>query len=351
METNETYYTDLIAKYLAGECEPGEIHELEAWVASDPACEKHFRATAGAWRLVNAGPLITPDAMERDWNALRAKLNLKADGNDVTGTVRMDPSASGRSAGRRKVIFTLPMVLRVAAVILLFMAPVFLLYRYLLSDHAITVAAYDAPKETTLPDGTVITLNTGSHIVYSSGFSGPLRRVTLSGEAFFEVARDRSRPFIVSSGDFSVRVAGTTFFIDTETNHKTAEVILESGCVRVYGTGQPGQPVTILPGERAELAPDGRQITKSRITGRNYLAWKTLHIEFDNTPLSEVTGILKQVYRKEITISGPHLASCPITVTFDHQTLDEVLQVISATLGLRVSQTGSAIVLSGEVCR
>lgn len=351
METNETYFTDLIAKYLAGECAPEEVRELEEWVVSDAAHEKHFREASGAWRLVNARSFITPDAMERDWNALRAKLNLKADGNDVTGTVRMDPSASGRSAGRRKVVFTLPILLRIAAVILLFMAPVFLLYRYLLSDHEITVAAYDAPKETTLPDGTAITINTGSYIVYPSGFSGPLRRVTLSGEALFEVARDRSRPFIVSSGDFSVRVAGTTFFIDTETNHKTAEVILESGCVRVYGTGQPGQPVTILPGERAEITPDGRKITKGMTTGRNYLAWKTGHIVFDNTPLSEVAGVLQQVYRKEITISGPHLASCPITVTFDNQTLDEVLQVISATLGLRVSQTGSAIELSGEVCR
>ena len=82
----------------------------------------------------------------------------------------------------------------------------------------------------------------------------------------------------------------------------------------------------------------------------NFLAWKTKHIVFNNTPLNEVVALLTKVYHTSIRLSGDRLSDCRITTTFDRQSLESVLNVLKATLDLQARTTGAGIELSGHGC-
>ena len=332
MNTNETYYINLISRYLYGEASPPEISELEKWVKADPANADLFSAYRKTWKAIEDSKIESSADPDRDWNALESRLRLTASG-------------SPRPAFR-----IMHWSLRIAAMILLAAIPAFFLYHYLKPQDEKQLTATGDLSECVLPDGTLVTLNTGATLSYPAHFKGNFRKVTLEGEAWFEVAHDRARPFIISAGDARIRVVGTSFFVNTRTFRDTREVILASGIVRVYYESQPGSATLLYPGEKAELDARGGAIVKTTNEDPNFLAWKTKHLVFSNTPLNEVAALLSGVYHTSIRLSGNNLSDCRITTTFDRQSLESVLNVLKATLDFQIRNTGAGIELSGKGC-
>jgi ferric-dicitrate binding protein FerR (iron transport regulator) len=174
--------------------------------------------------------------------------------------------------------------------------------------------------------------------------------VTLQGEAWFEVAHDKSKPFIVAAENVRIRVVGTSFFVNAKTGNDAKEVILASGIVQVYYDDKPEKSAMLLPGDKAELITGGYEIVKTTNRDVNYLAWKTKRLVFTNTPMNEVVALLTRVYNTNVRLSGAGLSDCTITATFDNQSLESVLNVLKATLDLQVRNSGAGIELSGHGC-
>lgn len=333
MKTNATYFIDLITRYFYSEATPGEIHELETWVKSDPANAQTFSEYQKTWKTIEHTRIASSIDLDLEWNDLKVKVEK------LPSSVR-PPQYS-----------ILPWLLRIAAVFLFLAVPSFFLYKYLNHPGEKQLTATTEMVEQTLPDGTVVTLNSGATLSYPDRFEGSFRRVTLQGEAWFEVARDKTKPFIVAVENVRIRVVGTTFFVNSKSYHHTREVILSTGLVKVYYENKPEKTAFLLPGDKAELSCDGYTIAKTTNEDVNFLSWKTKHIVLSNTPLNEVVALLTKVYHTSVSLSNDGLNDCRITATFDRQSLESILNVLKATLDLEVRITGTGIELSAHGCQ
>lgn len=363
METNSTYYIDLISRYFCGEATPEDILELETWVKTDPANAAAFSAYHQTWTRLEDDSMHPEENLDQEWKSLASRLNFSKDNlgetqpdlriirSSITTPESKIVNGSARlrlAPVRKSKIYSLS--LRVAAIFLLFAIPTFFLYQYLTKTEVKQLSAGNEIMEYTLPDGSAVTLNAGAILTFPSDFDGPLRQVTLQGEAWFEVARDKTKPFIIAAGNARIRVVGTSFFVNTKTARNTREVILASGIVRVYYENSPGTATLLLPGEKAEMATDQHEIIQSRNPDANYLAWKTRYIVFEDAPLKDVIALLNRVYMTNIMLTDKTLGDCRITATFDKQSLESVLNVLKATLDLQVRNIGNEIHLSGNGC-
>lgn len=352
MELNETYYTDLITKYASGEISEQEVRQLEAWVKSDPANAGKFREMLKVWNLAGQSSHVADPDIDEEWNILKSRISQVKNETNITGEFKpvfhiADVTDQPSLTGRRRRIFAL--TLRIAAGFMLLMLPAYFLYKTVTAVTSVRITAAATIKEVRLPDGTLVVLNSGSTLEFPSEFTGHFRRLSLRGQAWFDVTRDPSRPFIIASEDLRIRVAGTSFFVDTKISGNSKEVILEKGGVRIYYDRQGSQEAILLPGDRAEADLD--RITRSRNTDENYLAWKTHHIVFRNTPLKEAARVLTAVYKTPVTITGSNTENCLITATFDRQSLGSVMNVLKATLDLQIRDTGKGMEISGDGCK
>ncbi|MCK9424118.1 MAG: FecR domain-containing protein [Bacteroidales bacterium] len=335
MKTSSSYYDDLITRYLSGEASAGEIHTLEHWVKADPANRKVFEEYSKTWSTLGKSRIEYTLNLDMEWNIIQLKISTSKHKD-----LRFFRPSS----------FVLRL-LRVAALLLLLAIPTFLLFRYFLHPVEKQFSAQNDVVSCKLPDGTAVTLNKGATLVYPSRFNDSPRLVTLKGEAWFEVSPDKTKPFIISAENVRIRVVGTSFLVNTITSNNSKEIILSSGKVKVYFEDRPDKNAVLSPGEKVELITDGYAIHKNINTDVNYLSWKTKHMVFNNTPLPDVVTLLVNVYHTSILIYDDSLKNCRITATFDHQSLESVLNVLKATLDLQVRNSGSGIQISGHGCR
>ena len=145
-----------------------------------------------------------------------------------------------------------------------------------------------------LSDGTKVWLNADSKIKYPVSFGKDKREVSLHGEGYFEVAKDSTRPFIVSTDKMDVKVLGTTFDVNTYEDEGKSFVVLVEGLVEV--SAGKGESRIITPGHMAEVNMYDVQakIQVSKCDTEHYVAWKNGNFSFRNASLTE---ILKRVSR------------------------------------------------------
>jgi len=241
-------------------------------------------------------------------------------------------------------------ILRLAAVILLLAVPSFLIYRYLVRPEVSQLTAAATILEGKLPDGSAVTLNSGATLEYSSSFRSAKRNVKLRGEAWFDVKHDNNRPFIITRDKVRVEVLGTTFYVNTNAQNGKMEVILNSGSVAVFYEDRPEEKILLAPGEKAEIAIDQPKIEKMVNTDLNYRSWMTKRFVYNNVPLMNIVADLNKVYHANLRISTPAISNCLVTATFDHQTVESILNVLRATLDLGITSHGSWTELSGNKC-
>ena len=140
-----------------------------------------------------------------------------------------------------------------------------------------------------LSDGSVVYLNADSRLRYPETFTGGERKVYLEGEAYFEVAKDASRPFKVVARGVEVNVLGTHFNVNAYPEHTDVVTTLAEGKVQVAGGAS---QAVLVPGEQAIASPEGMEVRKVDVQA--YTSWKDGVFVFRSMPLEE---IMEQVYR------------------------------------------------------
>ncbi len=165
--------------------------------------------------------------------------------------------------------------------------------------NTITVPKGSKPLQLQLADGSKVWLNVESSITYPTAFSGSVRSVEITGEAYFEVAPDPQMPFKVLKGDAEVSVLGTHFNMNTYTNEAAMKVTLLEGSVRV----QKGTATGMLkPGQQAVISPNSKnkiQVVKAEI--EQVMAWRNGLFNFEGARLDEVMRQLERWYNIEVT--------------------------------------------------
>lgn len=176
-----------------------------------------------------------------------------------------------------------------------------------------------------LPDGSIAYLNSSSSIKYLSGFIGDERRVLLEGEAFFEVAKDKSKPFIVESRTIETVALGTAFNVNAFNDSHVIRVSLVEGEVRVNQMGNNGKTVILNPGRELVVVPDTRSFLEIPFNLEDVIGWKEGKLVFNHSTIDEVSQKLERWYGVQIQIKGKVPENWKVTTVYEDQTLKNVL--------------------------
>lgn len=153
----------------------------------------------------------------------------------------------------------------------------------------------------TLSDGSKVWLNAGSSITYPLAFTGNERKISMTGEAYFEVAHDKTRPFYVSKGDMQVQVLGTHFNVNAYDDENDIKVTLLAGSVKV---GNNTGSIVIKPGEQAMVITNQRPATSNRVDIEQVMAWKNGRFQFSDASIETIMKEISRWYDVEIIYDG-----------------------------------------------
>jgi transmembrane sensor len=152
-----------------------------------------------------------------------------------------------------------------------------------------------------LQDGTKVWLNAASSIKFPVAFIGNERTVEITGEAYFEVAKNREKPFHVMCNGSMIEVLGTHFNVNAYPDEETTNTTLLEGSVRVV---KGSSEKTIKPGEQAQISIDGNLHTTSNVNVDEVVAWKNNAFLFDNTDVKKLMRQLSRWYNVDIVFKG-----------------------------------------------
>lgn len=179
----------------------------------------------------------------------------------------------------------------------------------------------------TLQDGTEVWLNAQTRLTYPTHFSEKERRVTVEGEAFFKVAKDDNKPFIVTSNDIDIRVLGTEFNIHSYPEESTSRVSLIEGSLQIELLDSGSEKVILKPNE--EVCVQNNRMLISPIQDADYFLWRDGIYSFTDEKLGEIFKKLELYYDIEINVKNPSILEWKYTVKFRQRDgIDEILRLL-----------------------
>ncbi|WP_161554459.1 FecR family protein [Sinomicrobium soli] len=208
-----------------------------------------------------------------------------------------------------------------------------------------------------LPDGTQVRLNSNSEITFPERFEGATREVSLRGEAFFEVTKDKTHPFIIKTGALETRVLGTSFNIMAYEGREGVEVSVATGKVSVKRRlpetldGQRQQEVLLYPSEQVVYHPGSEEFVKSSIPADSIALWKDGILSFNRVSLEDAAVILEHWYGKKVILKNPALKHCIIRGKHKNESLANVLHSMQYALGIRYEIREDEVIIDGKGCQ
>jgi len=176
-----------------------------------------------------------------------------------------------------------------------------------------------------LPDGSKVWLNAGSTVSFASDFGKKARTISLNGQAYFDVRKDKI-PFEVKAKSFNVKVLGTAFDVFAYPDEEAA-VTLERGKVEISTNAGTGSE--LHPGQRAVIDKTTKQITTNEVDSKNFVSWKDNRLIFNDEPLFKVATCLERWYNLKIDIRDESIKNMKINGTIEYESINEVIDLLS----------------------
>lgn len=184
----------------------------------------------------------------------------------------------------------------------------------------------------TLSDGTRVWLNAETTLRYPVHFTGTERKVMLSGEAYFEVSKNKAMPFRIQSNGQLIEVVGTAFNLSSYPDDSLIATTLIEGKVKVSLTGAPETQTTLLPGNQSILIKGKKQIKQQAVDTKLYTAWKDGKFIFMNQPLEEMMKTLARWYDVEVIFNKESSKKLSFTGEIEkYKEFEKVLLLIEKT--------------------
>jgi transmembrane sensor len=321
---------NLIIKYLSNRYDAVEKEAVNAWINTSEKNRKDYEDIKKIWEAAEAAPdTIQPD-FDKAWKNIKAQTGIR------------EPNE------RRLTIGNHMNLLRVAAALIILIGTGIILKKVYFEKPVMNIEASlnNSKKKIQLADGTTIFLNRNSKLTFPKKFNHNAREVFLEGEAFFKVARDTSHPFIVHASVTVVRVLGTSFNIKaTDSVHIFVSVL--TGKVAFTAKNKPSESIHLEKGDQGSYETTTQHMNKTHYNDENFLAWKTGIIRFNNQTLGNAVKVLSGYYSKTIE-AEPSLQNRLITVSFDNQPLNEVLEIMKLTLNITIQNDSDKITLKAQ---
>jgi transmembrane sensor len=308
MNVDKSFET-LIARYLNGECSGQEVDELYTWVNQHPDHKKTYLAIKDTWDSLS--------------------------GKDVSIDKQLAIFYKNQSERSKAVTISWwKQAVAAAAVLAIGLVSGILLTQQQspVQDQEIAFSVpFGSKSSVTLPDGSEVMLNSGSKLTYFSTSTPGIRRVSLNGEAYFNVKKEEGIPFIVNASDFSIEVTGTEFNICTYDDNNFSSTTLTEGEVTL-SFHKSGQQFELIPGERLRYDRETNRYSKALVDVEPEIAWKNSEFIFRSMAFSELVRRLERWYDVNITYSAEQLKDYTYTGRFKNQeTIWQVLDALKLT--------------------
>lgn len=328
--------TYLLSRYLDNECTRQEMDELLDHIARHPEDER------------------LRDALQKAWDSEDPIVRI---GDRFIGERQRSmpsPVAGGKAVDARAFAW------RVAACILVLAVGFsgFFFWQRQRGESLTADASVHAKAVTTsngehrltvLPDGSKIWINNNSKVSYERSFNDKTREVILEGEAYFDIASDPRRPFIIRTGTVSTIVLGTAFNIRAFPNENTVTVTVARGTVRVQDENNKSEIITA----NQQLTVDLRSthVEEHVVNAVAATQWVKEDLILHEVTFGEVEEMLEERYSVDIQFDNERLKKCRFTSTFfQNASLDEVITAICLVNGASYDTSGNVITIHGEGC-
>jgi transmembrane sensor len=328
---NQNINTELIARYLANETSFEENQQIDKWIEADYENEKLFKEYKRTWEELKTFKNKSIIDIDEEWNKISNVIDQKE---------KSQPKS-------RILVSNFTKIAAIFIFVILSGAGIAFLDNQI---RFVTIKTSDLTHDILLPDGSEVTLNVHSKLKYLKKFKENKRQVFLNGEAFFDVATDSTKPFVISVSNAVIEVLGTSFNVNAYKENKNIEVVVSEGKVALSSTKLVTEKVILKKGDKGFLDKKKAKVKTVKNSNLNYVAWKTKKLVFENTRLIEVIEEINQVYHTNIVIRSPEIADCKITVTFNKKSIDAILTILKNTLDIEISKSDKTIILTGKGC-
>lgn len=317
---------DLIAKVLSGDASKEEITLVETWKNGSAENSDYFELSKKLFSAINDVKIVYDVNTVAAWNKL-----------------------DGRISGETKIIplYKRAAFMRVAASLILLVALGFVI-KFIIDPNEVQPMQYSALNKTvldTLPDGSKVFINKNSELSYVA--DKETRRVTLKGEAFFEVVHNEKQPFEIVINDVVIKDVGTAFNVKALPGNNTIEVIVESGEVQFYTSTDSG--LNLKKGQKAIYNITNKQFVKGVLEPAESIAsYRSRTFNFNGTPLNEVIKQINNVYDVNIDLDNEQIGNKELSVEFNNEPVDVVISIIAETLDLEIEKRDSSVILKSK---
>lgn len=308
-------YQELLLKYFVGDISTEEIKALKSWLAENPENRKLFDKRNELWQATS----IHSRQFDVDsaWDELSSGIDLEQKKSKIK-------LVGNRAYSLMKVAAALAFILVIGTLVILGKARSTL---SLLADSRVVVTACHGEKANVrLADSTEVILNSGSGLEYDASFNIKRREVKLSGEAFFNVKTDPSRPFIVRAGNIEIVATGTKFNVLSFAEENRIEATLVEGKITVKPEGK--EAMIVNPGEQFVYTKKTGDFTIEKVHTESVTSWKENKLRLMDTPLEEAFRKIARVYNVKFSITDRRLLDLKYTATFIDENIEEVMEML-----------------------
>lgn len=337
---------ELLDRYLSGEASPDERERIEAWLSEDPEHWAQLSALREAIAKAALSETAIQEAKAEVWARLEREVGRPGEASAGARERRGPDRARDFAPSSRRPWLTAAQLAAALFLALLGGSVIgVLLFRWRPPAPVESMrTAQTTPGQRAmfrLPDGTQVVLGVASTLRYPAAFGNGSRDVKLEGQAYFEVAHDQRRPFVVRAADLVAQDLGTEFTVRAYPEDAGAQVVVREGRVAIRAAARAaGAPERVVaPGQLGRLGGGGEPIVEQADTAA-WFAWTEGRLVFSNTPLREAVKQIERWRDVEIRLASPDIGERQFTTSFGNESTTAILEVIGTGLGLEVLQTG-----------
>lgn len=320
-------YIQLFDKFLLKQASPEEMQILIQWLKSEGSFQDWMDKE---WDAASSG--MESDLQQKLLGQIKKKISLE------TQQIPLK-----RNKYRTLYLWTA----RIASVVILLLLTGISVYRYAMEQQKMQDMIVSVEKgqkaNITLPDGSKVWVNSDSRLIYGSRFTSKERILELEGEAYFEVAPDKMRPFIVETKNISVKALGTSFDVKSYKEDNWVSAVLMTGKVEVWSENE---KLILEPNQRILFDKSTGKMEKSKVMdATDFSGWMYNTLSFEAETFENIVQTLQRLYNTKIVFESESLKKYRFTGSPGNTSLESILQILSLTSPLSYEVKDGVIVL------
>ena len=334
MVQQEEKIIELIQKCINKQSTDSEIRSLVNWLKMTDNHNSFSNSSQKTWQMIDAEKNILLTEEER--------FRLQSESIDLLRNSKTNNITTHRIKNNHAIFFRFVAILAIifSATFAIYMsnskAPQRILYTQQETKNG-------ECKKIVLKDGTQVILNATSKIIIPTNFNEDSRLITLEGEAFFDVAHNAEKPFIIQSGDAKIKVLGTSFNVKSHQSDDLMAITVSTGKVNV-GLANEELQLNLTANQHLTINKVTGDFEKKKISGNNYIKWQSGALYFEKEPIQEVLKELNRKYNRKVILQN-NIGNYKISGIHDNKSLEAVVESICYTTGLNFKTVGENILI------